>query len=296
MQFDLVGMVSKMQSEGARVLFSALTGAKRKALNGIRGIPTLVRALVGPSARQAVARERHRVSANYFESIRNIHAGKRGFIIGNGPSLEMKDLDRLQGEVSIASNLIYLAFAKTAWRPSYVTVVDNLVWQKLASDAHRYYCSVVIQNTLDPELAKCVTYQFKSLGHAVSTDDRVAFSSNVGQGLYGGSTVTYTNLQLARHLGLNPVYLIGCDHFYSEPSDAKEMQAIENRSCNHFSSEYRAEGEMVNPAPIEKMTRAYQVAQRYCEQGGFRVYNATRGGHLEEFPRCEFDELFSGGG
>jgi len=296
MQFDLVGMVNKLQSEGARVLFSVLAGAKRTALNGIRGIPTLVRALVGPSARQAVARERHRVSANYFESIRNLHAGKRGFIIGNGPSLKMKDLDRLQGEVSIASNLIYLAFGKTGWRPTYVTVVDNLVWEKLASDAHRYYRAVVIQDTLDPERAKCVTYQFKSLGRAISVDDRVAFSSNAAEGLYGGSTVTYTNLQLARHLGLNPVYLIGCDHYYSEPRDAKEMQAIENGSCNHFSSEYRVEGEMVNPAPIENMTRAYQVAQRYCEQGDFRVYNVTRGGHLEVFPRCGFDDLFADGG
>jgi len=42
----------------------------------------------------------------YWDSLKDIHKGQRGFIIGNGPSLQMSDLDLLVGDVSIASNKI----------------------------------------------------------------------------------------------------------------------------------------------------------------------------------------------
>ncbi|NQU09812.1 hypothetical protein HQ590_03405, partial [bacterium] len=58
---------------------------------------------------------------------RNRHRGRRCFVLGNGPSLRTADLDRLQTEITFASNKIYLAFDQTAWRPTYYTVVDLLV-------------------------------------------------------------------------------------------------------------------------------------------------------------------------
>ena len=239
----------------------------------------------------AIAHERRRVSSNYFESIRNLHAGRRGFVICNGPSLSMADLSCLKNEISIASNRIYLAFDEMDWRPSYVTIIDDLVWQKIAGQAHNCYSSLIIPLALNPTLTHCVTYQFVDLGHAPFIADRIPFSGDLVQGVYGGSSVTYTNLQIAHHLGLNPVYLIGCDHFYNEPKDVVERQPVEHQICNHFSEKYREKGEMVNPAPIENMTKSFEAAQRYCQGSDFRIYNATRGGHLEVFPRCSFDSL-----
>jgi hypothetical protein len=57
----------------------------------------------------------------------NIHQGKRCFVIGNGPSLRIADLDRLKGEITFASNKITLAFTETDWRPTYYTVCDAVV-------------------------------------------------------------------------------------------------------------------------------------------------------------------------
>ena len=59
--------------------------------------------------------------------LRNIYLGRRCFILGNGPSLRVDDLGRLKGEITFASNKIYLAFDKTEWRPSYFTLCDLLV-------------------------------------------------------------------------------------------------------------------------------------------------------------------------
>ena len=42
----------------------------------------------------------------YLSSIKNKFKGQRGFVIGNGPSLRVEDLERIKNEVSIASNKI----------------------------------------------------------------------------------------------------------------------------------------------------------------------------------------------
>lgn len=57
--------------------------------------------------------------------LQNRHCGGRCFIIGNGPSLTMTDLEQLRDEVTFASNKIYLAFKMTSWRPSYYVLEDN---------------------------------------------------------------------------------------------------------------------------------------------------------------------------
>ena len=64
---------------------------------------------------------------NELESLHNIHKGKRGFIICNGPSLKSEDLDKIysNNEISIASNKIDKIFTQTKWRPTYYTVMDE---------------------------------------------------------------------------------------------------------------------------------------------------------------------------
>ena len=230
-------------------------------------------------------------SIGYFNSIRLKHKGKRGFIICNGPSLKAKDLDKLRNEITIASNLIYLIYEETDWRPTYYTVIDDLVWAKIAGKIGKIVKQVIASKNISPSLTEAAVYQFEDKGHAPYVENDLAFSGCLVDGLYGGSTVTYTNLQLARHLGLNPVYLIGCDHYYNEPSDTREGVPIQSSAVNHFSPRYRKIGELVNPAPIDNMTRSFEVALKYCNATDFIIYNATRGGKLEVFERVDFDSI-----
>lgn len=43
----------------------------------------------------------------------------------------------------------------------------------------------------------------------------------------------------------------------------------------------------------EWQTKAYEAAELYSREYGFRIYNATRGGCLEVFERVNFDSLWS---
>lgn len=68
----------------------------------------------------------HQNDARLLELL-NKHRGRRCFVVGNGPSLRMADLDRLVNEITFASNRIWLAFDQTPWRPSYYTMCDTIV-------------------------------------------------------------------------------------------------------------------------------------------------------------------------
>ena len=48
-------------------------------------------------------------------------------------------------------------------------------------------------------------------------------------------------------LGLSPIYLIGCDHFYSGEQNVTRDKPVEVKDqINHFHKKYRTKGELVN--------------------------------------------------
>src|ERR1700677_2831169 len=54
----------------------------------------------------------------------NCHQGRVGFLIGNGPSVQTEDLERLRGQVTFCCNRFYLAYPKTSFRPTYTVSAD----------------------------------------------------------------------------------------------------------------------------------------------------------------------------
>lgn len=242
---------------------------------------------------KAMSIRRASLSKRYWKNLKDIHKGQRGFVIGNGPSLQMKDLDRLKEEVTIASNKIYLAFKLTEWRPTYFTVCDDLVWEKIKNEVHEFiplvHAASRVPRAPSTLRNKLQYWEFLSNNPELTNN----FSSDLSKGAFGGGTVTFENLQIAVHLGLNPIYIIGCDHFYSgEDQVNKEKAMLAPEENNHFIKGYRRAGEKVNPAPIGVMERSYSAAQKFAQTNGIKIYNATRGGHLEAFDRVNFDDLF----
>ena len=214
-------------------------------------------------------------------------------MIGNGPSLKMSDLNLLQNEVCLASNKIYLAFNETHWRPSHYTICDDILWKKIRKNISSYFSSVSSPWDFASQ-SGLIHRHFQHLPWNLEAPvDGSAFSLNVSKGLYGGYTVTYTNLQIAAHMGLDPIYLLGCDHFYKgECQGGDDAPIVTVTTQNHFNEAYREVGELVRPAPISKMEKAYSHAREIHERGIVQIFNATRGGELDIFERVDFDRLW----
>ena len=223
----------------------------------------------------------------YWESLKNSARGKRAFVIGNGPSLTMPDLELLKDEVTIASNKIFLAFNEVSWRPSYYTAADPILWDKIKDEVSNHFDTIHIPTYLDRENNGKIRYW---LAAHMGLFER--FSGDMSKKAYSGQTITYENIQLAVHLGCNPIYIIGCDHYYAGESNVSAGVAIEqSEDQNHFIKNYRQPGEIVLPAPIREMEIAYRAAREYCDANNIKIYNATRGGYLEIFERADLDEI-----
>lgn len=239
-----------------------------------------------------------RRSNQFWVDNKNAFRGRRGFVIGNGPSLRIADLEKLHSskEICIASNRIYLAFSETDWRPDFLTCSDRLVWGKF----HREICEVsdraIISSNLSPMsgTGSKLIYS-RCIGPSLHVRD--GFKIDQSMGHFHGGTVTYLNLQIAAHLGLSPIYIIGCDHYYTggQQHAGKLSDAFgvgHKGQSNHFHPDYRQQGEVAYSAPIGFMNESFAIAKRVMLANGIEVFNATRGGHLDVFTRADFDDLF----
>jgi hypothetical protein len=227
--------------------------------------------------------------------LRNRESGKRIFILGNGPSLNRTDVDRLCGEVSIASNAVFLLFDRKRFRPTYYTIEDRLVAEDRAREA------VGLQG--------CWKVFPDDVRRFIAPDDRTIyinfireypgfpkFTEDFRRRAYWGGTVTYLNLQLARYLGASEIYLIGFDHSYAAPTAGDKVEGVVVTSAtddrNHFDPRYFGAGYRWHDPRVDRMEDGYRLAKNCCDTAGIRIYNATKGGHLEVFPRVDFDSLF----
>jgi len=236
----------------------------------------------------------HREKIRQFK---NRHAGQRCFIIGNGPSLNKMNLQPLKDEITFGVNAIYLNYEKMGFRPTYYSVVDPNVAEDRADEINRLTGSIKF---IPQTLMYClkpgpdVLYVNYSERHWIGPDDRIVarFSRDASRVVYSGSTVTYLNLQLAYHMGCDPVYLIGMDHSYTVPPHARGRTIVSRGDDpNHFHPDYFGKGYRWSYPRLWRMEKAFELAREEFEAAGRRVINATVGGKLEVFPRQDYETL-----
>lgn len=233
-----------------------------------------------------------RADMRQLASWRNEYAGRRCFIIGNGPSLRRTDVRLLKDEITIGSNALFLLFEESEFRPSFLTVEDPLVAQDRARELNALKG---IQKLFPLDLSRfLVRDEYTTYIRFVRLySEFPKFSDHLDRVTYWGGTVTYLNLQLAHHLGCNPIYLIGCDHSYVVPSNLNShVITSQADDVNHFHPSYFGKGYRWHDPRVDRMEAAYRHAREYLALRGVNVFNATDGGALEVFDRVRFDSLF----
>lgn len=229
-------------------------------------------------------------SSSEIESLYHIHEGERCFIIGNGPSLKGEDLSNLKKEICFSSNRIYHIFSETDWQPTYYCAQDEALINASANEiSHSVHAVKKMLGIIDG-------HKYKKIKNACYLrlilkefyPELPNFSENPSEGIYEGYTVTYMCIQLAAYMGFKEIYLLGVDHNYSVTRTPDGKIEKQKGIQDHFSEK----DHVANIPQIYKSTLAYQAAEKYAEEHGIKIYNATRGGRLEVFERVDFDSLF----
>lgn len=232
-----------------------------------------------------------------FKKYKDMYKGKRIFVIGNGPSLTIEDLNTLHQhqEICIASNNFYRVYDRTDFRADFHVISDQDAIDENKERIKNIPGHLLIGDGYHVERPDCAVKgtQYFHFIYSFSgfLPNYPKFSSELSQGLYRGGTVTYDSLQLAAYLGAKEIYLLGIDHNYSDDVAAEENHFIKNYLSEEEKKRYR-ERYKSNPFETDNANKAYEAAEIYSRKHGFRIYNATRGGKLEVFERVDFDSLF----
>ena len=232
-----------------------------------------------------------RTNLERLHALRGVYAGRRGFVMGNGPSLMKTDVRRLRDEVTIGSNALFLIHEFMGYRPTFHTVEDVLVAEDRARELNAMRGTIKI---FPRDLAYCLKQDDATI--YVNFRRNYAgfpkFSDRFDDICYWGGTVSMLNLQLAYYLGCNPIYMIGFDHSYRVPPDlTSHIIHSDSDDVNHIHPDYFGKGYRWHDPMVERMERAYRVARGFFDAHGVRVYNATAGGRLEVFERVDFEKV-----
>lgn len=218
---------------------------------------------------------------------KKIHDGESCFIVGNGPSLQMEDLEKLQkrGIDSYGMNLIYKIFNNTKWRPTYYVFSDyNMMRQYYDEIAALRRDNLFVKNFYYMEETPVLSNANYYPGCAERCYlEKQLFAEDITKAVYGGYTVMYDVLQIAVFMGYKKIYLIGADFSYLGDPASKG---------NHFYDDKVDDKRIVAGKPHIYITlAAMQKAKDYAGEHGIEIYNATRGGCLEVFRRVDLDSL-----
>lgn len=237
-------------------------------------------------------------STGKIQSLKNKYTGKRCFIVGNGPSLKVEDLDKIKDEYTFAANRIFTFYYKTEWRPTFYCVQDDVVLDSIKDDlkyavdqSQNSFVSTKYYYMCSDDVKKSDKVLWMPMRYIPPKKNRYSFSDDISKEVIEGLTITYSAMQLAAYMGFSEIYLIGIDHNYVIEIDNDGNIIKEDRNIKEYFEEAEVKVEDKNLPKIVEMTRAYISAEKYSRKNGFRIYNATRGGKLEAYERVNLDQL-----
>ena len=231
------------------------------------------------------------IDTSSLKQFKDIHKGEACFVIGNGPSMTVEDLNKIHelGVKSFACNKIFLVFDETKWRPDYFFVSDS----KIVKDIDFEKTGLKKSHMFFPRKFK-KEVGFGNFYELLEHDWRVQgdFSTDAHKGIYQCETIIAEAIQMAYYMGFSKVYIVGVDFNYNMQNVNEEAKTFENGENNYFIKDYATKGQVLNLPNQYANILGFQAAREGFEENGREIYNATRGGKLEVFIRKDLDEVF----
>lgn len=233
-----------------------------------------------------------------FTALKDKFKGKRCFIVGLGPSLTTEDLDALADnhEYTFSMNRCYQLFDRTRWRPDCYFISDGKACTDETMNAVDDMINngtTVIYSRMQIKRMPSKAIWFKArYNHFIKASSKwkhysrqghyCKMSPDAGSFIYDGHTCVDSIIQAAFYMGFREVYLIGTDCTY-----AKGHRHAAGVTTSKFAEKPNDD--------MEKFILDYESIQKDIEEKklDLHIYNSTRGGALEVFPRIPLEDVLA---
>lgn len=223
-----------------------------------------------------------------LKSLRNKYEGKRCFILATGPSLNVDDILLLKDEFTIGMNNVCLLYDKISWRANMLGVQDELVYNRIFPVLERFPENVFVSSEIGRVFpnSSCfnqfpLNFYYHQYDYRYSNKLSAKYSDNAFRTVYDSYSITFSLMQIAIYMGFKEIYLLGCDC----------NQAV--GKVNHFIENGYVESSDKLSTAADRMIFSHNEIKKFCDARGVKVFNATRGGALEVYPRVKLEEVIS---
>lgn len=258
-----------------------------------------------------------RPNVRALNALRNSAAGKRCFIVGNGPSLKEMDLSPLAKEDVFVTNLFALHPLLDTIRPKFYCLSDWVHWKddsflpeileamRRLPDS-KFILEITASAAVRSEHAanaklirKERIYYLTVDGHKTVWDNEYAPDLEAGGRLatvaWGKTVVLDFCVPLADFLGYEKIYLIGNDYNWNLEKNADLAAGyfydIKKDTRGLLDSSTHIE-QTRNDEHVKLILQGFQNVQKNMIDRGRSMFNAGVGGALNVIPRVKFEDLF----
>lgn len=220
-----------------------------------------------------------------IKTLKNSALSKRCFIVATGPSLTIEDVEKLENEVTIGVNSVFLIYDKTSWRPTEYVCTDDGYFKKML-DEYKFNPKELGKNNIFLnkknigliEKNTKIKYIRFSLWNRSTDFKWPAFHKDIEKGMYAFGTVTNIAIAIAMYMGYKEIYLIGTD-----------CSNLNQHMINDVSDKDKTDDKAVEIARTQ--LKGYNAMRKIADKYGVKIFNATRGGALEVFDRVNLDSV-----
>jgi hypothetical protein len=215
----------------------------------------------------------------------------RAFILGNSGELLDHDLNLLKGEVVFGSNALLLRCPEIITHCVLTDIAMAFLPQvraRLNSDCTKYYSRLVWNTIYQEENVKVFD---------VHPEHRLGFAFS-DELVYPCGNVCYSMLQIAAALGFDEIYLLGIDlglpanGIMSIPESDQLIAMIRSMNLASPTQDKRLK-DPSHESLKSKYQKDYIFAKSELDKRGIKVFNLSRGGNLNCFPRTELKEVLN---
>ena len=254
------------------------------------------------------------------KKFKNIHCGKRCFILGNGPSLKSEDLSVLENEYVFSVNQFarnpYLEKVKPAyhfWADQNFFNIDTKnsgdmellkVMKNINTKDNKPQCFFPLEQKdfvekfkLDEELK--INYFYSNIRMYDGYKKNIDFTSTTP----AFSTVVQWCVSMAIYMGFSEIYILGCDNT-SLMVNFKTVLDVNNEDDYVYElseNEKQRMKKMVSAQSLENHIysclgtfREYRYLNQYCEKRGIKFVNLSSRTVLDCVPRDNFKKIING--
>lgn len=235
--------------------------------------------------------------------LKDTHLGESCFIVGNGPSLKVSDLNKLKDKhiFCFGSKRINLIFNQTEWRPNIwgASDLDYIRANKDEIASLNGFTKLLCAQTIIREgicIEDAIYYPFIQMER-----NPPEFNSDVNRGVHFWGTITCKLINFAVYMGFKKIFLLGVDNTYPIKEVDSGRYEIDYAKDSHFTPDYFTKSEIENSKKniidlvhsMKYTEKSYKSVKWHCEQINVTVINATRGGKLEVFERMNFEKAIN---